>query len=148
MVSSAVYILNDLKDIESDRKHPTKCSRPLASGKISPSQGVACMLICLAVAAGISVYLKNVAAAVCLGIYFLLNIAYSFGLKNMPIIDIVILASGFIIRILYGGFIADIEISSWLYLVVTTGSLYMGLGKRRNELKAHNDTRKVLKYYN
>ena len=70
------------------------------------------------------------------------------GLKDKPIIDIVILAFGFVNRVFYGGFITGIVISKWLYLVVTTGSLFMGLGKRRNELKVQKDTRAVLKYYN
>ena len=70
------------------------------------------------------------------------------GLKNKPIIDVVILASGFVIRVLFGGLITGVEISKWLYLVIVTGSLYMGLGKRRNELRAQTDTREVLKYYN
>ena len=70
------------------------------------------------------------------------------GLKNKPIIDIVILAAGFVIRIFYGGMITGVSISKWLYLVITSGSLYMGLGKRRNEMKKQTDTRDVLKYYN
>ena len=69
------------------------------------------------------------------------------GLKNIPIIDIAILASGFVIRVFYGGFISGLAISNWLYLVVTTGSMYMGLGKRRNELNRTTESRKVLKYY-
>lgn len=84
----------------------------------------------------------------CGGGYFLLNVAYSMGLKNKPIIDIVILAAGFVIRVFYGGVVTGVEISKWLYLVVTVGSLYMGLGKRRNELKKQTETREVLKYYN
>lgn len=148
MVSSAVYILNDLKDIEKDRMHPTKKNRPLASGKVKPQQGIILMIGCLSITYIISVYLKNINALGLLVLYFVLNIAYSMGLKNKPIIDIVILASGFVIRIFYGGAITHVEISKWLYLVVTVGSLYMGLGKRRNELKKQTETREVLKYYN
>lgn len=70
------------------------------------------------------------------------------GLKNLPIIDVTILAAGFVLRMFYGGIITDVIISKWLYLVVVTGSLYMGLGKRRNELRAQTDTRDVLKLYN
>lgn len=148
MVSSAVYVLNDLKDIEKDRKHPTKKNRPLASGKIKPQQGIVVMIVCLCIAEIISVILKNYNALGLLVLYFILNIAYSMGLKNKPIIDIAILASGFVIRIFYGGEITDIAISKWLYLVITVGSLYMGLGKRRNELQKQTETREVLKYYN
>lgn len=148
-LSSAVYILNDYRDIEKDRNHPTKRNRPLASGKIKPSQALIIMGCCLLAVAGISlIFLDSWKGTLCLALYFGLNFAYSVGLKNRPIIDILILASGFILRVFYGGFITDIEISKWLYLVVTTGSLYMGLGKRRNELKKQTDTREVLKFYN
>lgn len=148
LVSSAVYILNDYKDIEKDKNHPKKKNRPLASGKIKPRTALCIMVICLIIATVISVYLKNIYGAICLLLYLVLNIAYSMGLKNIPIIDIAILASGFVIRVFYGGFITDIVISKWLYLVITTGSLYMGLGKRRNELNTQSDTREVLKHYN
>ena len=80
--------------------------------------------------------------------YLLLNIGYSFGLKNVPILDILILASGFLIRILYGGFLTNTPISNWLFLTVMSLSLYAGLGKRRNEkIKNKNKSRNVLKYY-
>lgn len=148
LVSSAVYIFNDYRDIDKDRNHPTKKNRPLASGRIEPKKAIIVMVICLIIVAGVSVILADIGAAFCLLLYFAVNIAYSVGLKNKPIIDVVILASGFVIRIFYGGFVTSIAISKWMYLVVTTGSLYMGLGKRRNELKKQTDTRDVLKYYN
>lgn len=146
-ISSAVYILNDYRDIEKDKNHPTKKNRPLASGKVKPHIALIIMTLCLLVAGLISIWLNSWEGLCCLSIYFGLNMAYSMGLKNKPIIDIVILASGFVIRVFYGGFITDIAISKWLYLVITTGSLYMGLGKRRNEIKINSDTRDVLKYY-
>lgn len=148
LVSSAVYILNDYKDIEKDRNHPTKKNRPLASGRIKPTVALIIMVVLIALAVIISIYLNSIAADICLLLYLVLNIAYSMGLKKVPIIDIAILASGFVIRVFYGGFITDIAISHWLYLVITTGSLYMGLGKRKNELIAQTDTRDVLKHYN
>lgn len=148
LISSAIYILNDYRDIEKDRKHPTKKNRPLASGRVKPNNAIIIMVMLVAIAMVISIKLKTIEGACCLLLYFVLNVAYSMGLKNKPIIDVVILASGFVIRVMYGGYITGVEISQWLYLVVTTGSLYMGLGKRRNELKAQTDTREVLKYYN
>ena len=84
----------------------------------------------------------------CLGAYFVLNLFYSMGLKSKPIVDVVILAAGFVIRVVFGGVITGVDISKWLYLVVVTGSLYMGLGKRRNELRMNTASREVLKYYN
>lgn len=147
MVSSAVYILNDIKDLEKDRNHPLKKERPLASGRIEVKSGKNLMCGCLLIAGIISVYMGKYPALCLLLLYLILNIAYSFGLKNRPIIDVVILASGFVIRIFYGGIVTGVHISNWLYLVITTGSLYMGLGKRRNELRKQTDTREVLKYY-
>ena len=83
-------------------------------------------------------------------LYFALNILYSLGLKNRPLIDVVILASGFIIRVIFGAALTNIPISGWLYLTIWTGAFYMGLGKRRNEIQKQGDegeTRPVLKYY-
>ena len=147
-LSSVVYIINDYRDIEKDRKHPTKKNRPLASGAISKRSAVVCAAVLLVIIAACSFYIGDHVASACLFGYLFLNILYSMGLKNKPIVDVVILASGFVIRVFYGGLITDVEISKWLYLVVVTGSLYMGLGKRRNELRAQTDTREVLKYYN
>ena len=148
MLASAVYIINDYRDIETDRIHPTKRYRPLASGAICKRQALLVLIILLFAIVLISCYIGDYRASLCLLVYLVLNILYSFWLKNKPIIDIVILASGFIIRMFYGGFITGIEISKWLYLVVVTGSFYMGLGKRRNEFRTQTETRDVLKYYN
>lgn len=147
-MSSAVYIFNDYRDVEKDRKHPTKKNRPLASGKIKPQIAMIISAVCFGSSIIISMLMANDASTFCLLLYGALNIAYSMGLKNKPIIDIVILASGFVLRVFYGGHITNSLISKWLYLVVVTGSLYLGLGKRRNELKSQTDTREVLKYYN
>ncbi len=147
-LSSVVYIINDYRDIEKDRKHPTKKNRPLASGAVSKKSAVLCAVVLLGIIAACNFYIGNHIASACLLGYLFLNILYSMGLKNKPVIDVVILASGFVIRVFYGGLITDVEISKWLYLVIVTGSLYMGLGKRRNELRAQTDTREVLKYYN
>lgn len=147
-ISSAVYIINDIRDIQKDRNHPRKKDRPIASGRISEKIAYICFGICLFAATAVSfLYLKPLYYSYLL-LYFVLNIAYSYRLKNYPIIDVVILTSGFVLRILYGGGVTGVEVSTWLYLVVVTGSLYMGLGKRRNELKQQNNSREVLKYYN
>lgn len=146
--SSVVYIINDYRDIEKDRKHPKKKNRPLASGAISKKAAILIALLCLCISITNSIILNNYLAAFCVFLYFTINILYSMGLKNKPIVDVVILATGFVIRVIYGGLITSIPISKWLYLVIITGSLYMGLGKRRNELRAHTETREVLKYYN
>ena len=148
LLSSVVYIINDYQDIEKDRNHPTKKNRPLANGTISKKNAIACAVVLLALIFPCAYYIDNYMASVYLILYLLLNVFYSMGLKNKPIIDVVILASGYVIRVLYGGLITSVEISKWLYLVIVTGSLYMGLGKRRNELRTQTDTREVLRFYN
>lgn len=147
VVSSGVYILNDLKDIDKDRNHITKKERPLASGKIKVRTAIIMMFFCWGIAIFLSLLIGKLWATILLILYLVLNVAYSMGFKNKPIIDIVILAAGFVIRIFYGGVVTQIDISKWMFLVVVTGSLYMGLGKRRNELKTSKDTREVLKFY-
>lgn len=149
MVSSVVYIINDIRDVEKDRKHPTKCKRPIAAGTISTSRawGLAIVLLLIAVVCNWLVF--HVTSTLLLALYLVLNLAYSFGLKNVPIVDITILVAGFLIRILYGAFVTEITISNWLYLTVITLAFYFALGKRRNELKQMGDgeTRQVLKAY-
>lgn len=147
MVSSAVYIFNDIRDAEKDRNHPTKKERPIASGRVSTKKAGLQMTFLMFAVIGVSIYIRNILGIILLLVYFGLNVAYSMGLKKLPIIDVVILASGFVIRVIYGGVICGIEISQWLYLVIVSGSLFMGLGKRRNELKMQKNTREVLKYY-
>ena len=156
-VASFVYIINDIRDIENDRKHPVKKNRPLASGAISKKEAIILAVVLLFVAYLLNIIIlinfqltiQNLLLAIgLLSLYVLLNIAYSFGLKNQPIIDIVILVSGFLIRILYGSAITNIEVSNWLYLTVISGSFYMVFGKRRNEIKKQGDkSREGVKRY-
>lgn len=148
LISSAIYIINDLRDIEKDRAHSTKCYRPLASGRVSEKAAIMLFAVCFLISILCALLMRNAYALFLLLTYFILNLGYSFGLKNKPIIDVVILASGFVIRILYGGVATDVFVSKWLYLVVAVGALYMGFGKRRNELKEQKETRDVLQYYN
>lgn len=147
-ISSAVYILNDLKDIEMDQSHPTKRKRPLASGTINKQQAKILAIICLFSAVFCLIATSHLFVGLFfLCAYFLLNMIYTFGLKDKPVIDVIILASGFIIRVFYGAMLTNTKVSVWLYLMVLAGSLYMGLGKRRNEMHQENNTRTVLKYY-
>ena len=158
LLSSFVYVLNDIKDIEQDRQHPTKKNRPLASGKISVQ------------AAKISLGVLIVLAAALLfpackagwgwgfaAVYLVVNLCYSNGAKNVPLLDIVLLVSGFMVRVFFGSAITGIEISNWLYLTVFTSCTYLALGKRRNEYRLaqsaprdmnSSKTRSVLKFYN
>ena len=149
MVSSVVYIINDIRDVEKDRKHPTKCNRPIAAGTVSVKSawGLAVVLLLIAVVCNCLTF--HVTSTLLLAFYLILNLAYSFGLKNIPIVDVTILVAGFLIRILYGAFVTEITISNWLYLTVIALAFYFALGKRRNELKQIGDgeTRQVLKAY-
>ena len=159
LLSSFVYVLNDIRDIEQDRSHPTKKNRPLAAGKISMLTAKI-ILILLIVPAAVLIFTASktgwgwgVAA-----VYLAINLWYSNGAKNVPILDIVLLVSGFLVRILFGSAITGIEISNWLYLTVFAASTYLALGKRRNEYRFAQSaaspegnlpsTRNVLAFYN
>lgn len=151
LTCSAVYIFNDLKDVESDRNHPVKCTRPIASGAVSVSKAVVLFFLCLILSFSIGYKTGNLYGEGILLLYVVMNIAYSSGLKDQAIIDVVILASGFILRLIYGACITGIQVSDWLYLTIMAGALFFALGKRRNELKKqadHEHIRKVLKSYN
>lgn len=149
MVSSAVYIINDIRDKDKDRKHPTKCKRPIAAGTVSVKTAgiLAAVLFILAIAWSYIAF--KTTSSLLLLLYVVLNLAYSFGLKNIPIVDITILVAGFLLRVLFGAIVTGISISNWLYLTVIALSLYFALGKRRNELQniGGAETRQVLKAY-
>ena len=151
--SSIVYILNDISDIEKDRLHPVKKFRPLASGEISKKQAYAIIAILAAIIAVIMLFFfsktNNIFVILIPLIYIILNILYSKKLKNVPIIDVVILVSGFVLRVMYGGVAINVEVSKFLYLMIIFGSFYLGFGKRRNEIIKNGDkSRKVLSLYN
>jgi len=151
ILSSTVYCINDLKDLENDKKHPIKRNRPIASGQISKKNAIIFTLILLfiSILTILPIAKISILPIVIELIYFVLNIAYSFGLKKIPIVDVIILVSGFILRLLFGATITSIEISNWLYLTVMAGSFYLGFGKRRNEfIKQGDNSREVLKKYN
>ncbi len=159
-MSSVVYILNDIKDVDKDRKHEKKKNRPIASGEISiqNAQILAIILFVLSILLiqiFITVYkfktrVFNWKCIIVLMSYFLVNVLYSIlGLKKIPILDIILLVLGFYLRVVMGSVLTGIKISSWLYLVVISGSFYMGFTKRRNEFIQNKDsTRDVLLFYN
>lgn len=147
--SSAVYFINDLCDREKDRLHPTKSKRPIAAGQISTSCACVCIVLLIGISIASNIAVFSIVSSLLLACYFLLNLGYSFGLKNIPLLDITILVSGFLFRVVYGAIICDIAVSDWLYLTVISLSFFLAMGKRRNELRAYRDgtTREVLKYY-
>lgn len=148
--SSFIYIINDIKDIEKDKLHPRKKKRPLASGKISKKRAIVISILMLFASLSLNYFINMQlinSSLYLLIIYILTNILYSFGLKNIAIIDIVILTLGFVVRVYYGSFLINIEVSNWLFLTVMSGALFLGLGKRKKELIQNKDVRKSLKDY-
>lgn len=152
-VASTVYILNDYRDMEDDRKHPVKSKRPLAAGLVKP--GVAIVIATVLFISGfILAYIADAhyRFIAVLASYFLINLFYSMGLKNISILDIMIIAAGFVLRIKGGGYIAQVDVSPWLTLMVLLLSLFMAIGKRRDDimlkLETGTDMRKSIKGYN
>lgn len=150
MLSSSVYLLNDVMDIRSDREHPIKKNRPIASGKLSvPTAVIASILI--AVISLVVAYFISPSLALIAGVYYLMNIAYSKWLKHIVLIDVLIIAFGFVLRVAAGVSVIQVQrFSPWLYVCMTLLALYMGFGKRRAEMSVTNNganTRKVLSGY-
>lgn len=137
LVSSSVYIVNDIADREIDRQHPTKKNRPIASGRISILQAVALLIL---VFAAIFVLGKdlNFRFGLTAATYFLLNLAYSFGLKRVILVDVFMIAAGFMLRVLAGAFVIAVLISPWLILCTLFVSVFLAISKRRGELLLTN----------
>ena len=151
--ASIVYVINDLRDIEKDKLHPVKRNRPLASGAVSKYKaGIVVAILVFATAAAMAyLYLesRNIFVFIIPISYLVMNIFYSFGLKNIPIIDVSIIVLGFLLRVMYGGTVINVEVSRYLYLMIIFGSFFLGFGKRRNEIIKNGDkSRAVLKMYN
>jgi 4-hydroxybenzoate polyprenyltransferase len=150
--SGCVYLINDLVDIENDRQHPSKRNRPLASGElgIAPAGAAA---IGIGVSSLALAFLLNLNFGLVLAIYLLLQVGYSFWLKNLVIIDVMVVAAGFLLRVAAGVPLAEAErFSPWLYICMMLGALLVGFGKRRHELtllkETANEHRESLQEYN
>ena len=151
LVSSAVYIFNDIADRDADRRHPLKRERPLAKGSVSLWAAVSLGLLA-GILGGVVGYYASPLVALLLGLYALLNIAYSLGLKRVVILDVFIIATGFMLRLLAGTSGIGILPSQWLLLCGLMLTLFLGFVKRRAELGVEIDSgkdqqRKVLRYY-
>jgi 4-hydroxybenzoate polyprenyltransferase len=151
LVSSGVYIINDLVDIEADRQHPKKRLRPLASGRLSKSIAIIALVILMFISFPLA-YLLSPGFFVVLVIYFGLNLLYSFWFKHIPLIDVLVLASFYVIRVGAGVTLIEVQrFSPWLYVVSTLLALFIGFGKRRGELLmiagGSQTTRRVLEGY-
>ncbi|HET7327790.1 MAG TPA: decaprenyl-phosphate phosphoribosyltransferase [Nocardioidaceae bacterium] len=149
LVSSTVYLINDARDVEEDRKHPTKRLRPIPLGTL-PLR-VAWILAAVLVVAGLGLaLLTHVVLAVILAVYLAVQVAYSAGLKHEPVLDLAVVASGFLLRAIAGGVASDIDLSQWFLLVASFGSLFMVAGKRYSEMHsigAAAGTRRSLESY-
>ncbi|MEI7554175.1 decaprenyl-phosphate phosphoribosyltransferase [Candidatus Chlorohelix sp.] len=149
-ISSAVYLLNDLVDIEKDRQHPKKRFRPLPSGKLKPRVAFLAMILLVAITIPISLLLSWKFGVV-ISAYFIIQIAYSFYLKNIVIIDVFTISSGFVLRAVGGAFVIEVNVSVWLLVCTMLLSLFLGLSKRRHELvllaEGATDHRRILKEY-
>ncbi len=151
LASSTVYVLNDVMDAEADRLHPRKKHRPIASGSVSVAFALVMAAVLGAGTLGMSFWLRPSFGAVVVG-YMFLNIAYSAKLKHVVIVDVLVIAAGFVLRILGGSEVLDIHLSDWLVICTILLSLFLGFSKRRYEVvllnKNDHGHRKVLEHYN
>jgi decaprenyl-phosphate phosphoribosyltransferase len=150
-IASSIYIINDYRDREDDRKHPVKCKRPLASGSVSPAAALVICAVLMVAGFTIAWFLREKFLFV-LGMYFLINLAYSLGLKAIAILDIMILATGFVLRIKGGSVLSFVPLSEWIVIMVFLLAVFMAIGKRRDDvllkLSSGTDMRKSIKGYN
>lgn len=139
LISSAVYLFNDIADVEADRNHPEKRSRPIASGRLPVNAAIAAAIALTAVSLALG-YLLAPMFALILAAYLITNLLYSRWLKHVAILDVLIVSSGFVFRVAAGVALITVErFSPWLYMITILFSLYIGLGKRRAELNLLSD---------
>jgi len=135
LVASSIYVINDINDIEQDRLHPRKCNRPIASGAVTIRQGM--ILSAISLLSGLAITGFGVQNIILIGVvvfYFFMNLAYTLRLKRYAIIDVMIIAVGFVLRIMMGGIAADVELSSWIILMTFLLALFLGFAKRRDDV--------------
>jgi 4-hydroxybenzoate polyprenyltransferase len=150
LIASCVYLINDVIDVDKDRQHPTKRKRPVASGALPPRVAVGAAVVGLPVGLALA-YLLNPFFAAVVASYLVMQLGYVFALKHVVLLDIFVIALGFVMRAVSGAVVIGSEISPWLYTVTLMGALFLGLCKRRNELvlleEAAVHHRKILEMY-
>jgi decaprenyl-phosphate phosphoribosyltransferase len=150
LAASSVYLVNDARDVEADRAHPTKRFRPIAAGVVPEWLAYTLAVVLGAVSLGIA-WLVTPNLALVIAVYIVIQLAYCFGLKHQAVIDICIVSSGFLIRAIAGGVAANVPLSQWFLLMMAFGSLFMAAGKRYAELQLAERTgakiRKSLESY-
>lgn len=143
-IASSVYCFNDIIDVEADRRHPVKCKRPIASGAISIRSAWALMALMFLLSVGtvclLDTYTHVINVGLVILIYYILNILYCSKLKQYAIVDVCIIAFGFVLRVLAGGFSTDISLSKWLVLMTFLLTLFLSFAKRRDDVLRMNET--------
>jgi 4-hydroxybenzoate polyprenyltransferase len=150
LLASSIYVLNDYMDIEEDKKHPKKKFRPLASGKVNKNSAKILIIILSSISL-VSAYLFNVHLFIVLMIYFILNIAYSLKLKHITIVDIFIIATGFVLRLFAGASVIETPLSMWIIIMTFLLALFLAVAKRRDDVLLSSlgkETRKNIDGYN
>lgn len=153
MASSAVYCLNDVLDCKSDREDPVKRKRPVASGDVTPTIALLMSGVLTIMSLTMSVLLMNIEALTIVGLYIAINILYCFWLKHVALIDIMIIALGFELRLIIGGVVASVELSMWVVIMIFLLSFFLGMAKRRDEVvlfdkKLKKTSRRSVRNYN
>jgi len=150
LLSGAVYIFNDLRDLEADKHHPLKARRPLASGRLKRAHAWIAFITVSAGSLGLSYALSPEFFTAAL-VYLVLQTAYSLGLKHIVILDLFIIASGFLLRVVAGGLVIEVSLSPWILICIFLLALFLAMGKRRHELALLEDEaqahRPILKEY-
>ena len=136
LISSATYLINDVRDVEADRSHPTKSARPIAAGTLSVPTAVGAAIVLALVSLGLAFFISTALLGVVIA-YLVFTIAYSLWFKHEPVIELALLALGFLLRAVAGAAAADLPISQWFLIVAAFGSLFMATGKRFSELQRH-----------
>ena len=142
-ISSSIYCFNDLRDIEADRQHPKKRLRPIASGAVSVRGGYTMMVLCMVLSLGVLSLVKGSNTPylyIIIGGYWLMNIAYCLRLKQIAILDVSIIAIGFVMRVLAGGLVVDIWVSHWLVLMTFRVTFFLALSKRNDDYRIYEQT--------
>jgi len=151
LTASAIYTFNDYRDINEDRQHPKKKNRPIASGAISKPQAIMLMAVLFITGFALMASLSLEAVGI-LSTYTILNVAYSMKLKHVAILDVAIIATGFVLRLFIGSVVTDIPLSMWIVVITFLLALFMALAKRRDDVLIFEDTgqktRKVIDGYN
>ena len=151
--ASSIYIINDYRDIEDDKKHPEKYKRPLASGMVKKNAAIIICMLLIITGSVIGYSVDHTFKFLFItGIYFFMNLAYSLGLKNIAILDILILSTGFVLRVRAGASVTNTDTSHWLIIMTFLLALFMSIAKRRDDIllkiSTGMDMRKSVKGYN